>query len=279
MGNTITCNLPYGHTVKIFSPYNGNSVEEYVKIVNIEGLNDFYADISSIERVGIDGALYTGRKVTYKTLTVTVDIDDARIKWFDFYSFFSKSAVYTIYWDNKYIHAAISKIDNPFFNNIPRRAVIVFECDAAYWSQDLTIATDLTIAGAAASELTYTDVFGAQDIIPDFYFTFGAQVTQSITGLSIASSSAADNKYRYDFVFDKSVVAASGGAIQWAHKKPNYILYLSGSTWASTLLTTWPQEGARVRLGDTYAITLQQSSDNVAQALNIKTIGIVRDYN
>jgi len=279
MGNTITCNLPYNHTFSIFSPYNGESVEQYIKIVNVEGLNDCYADISSIERVGIDGALYTGRKVTYKTLTVTFDVEDARIKWFDFYSFFNKTAVYTIYWDNKYIHAAVSKIDNHFFGNVPRRATVVFECDAAYWSQDLTISSNLTIEGTAATQLTYIDILGVQDILPDFYFTFGAQVTQSIAGLSLVSVSSSDNKYRYDFAFSSSIIAAAGGAIQWDRKRPNYVNYLSGSSWKSALLTTYPQEGARVRLGDTYAVTLQQSSDNIAQTLNIKTSGIIRDYN
>lgn len=279
MESRLVLKLPYNHQFTIVSPCSGSTVAAYARVVSVEGLNSFYADISSIPRVGVDGALYTGQKMTYKTLTVQVDASDEKITWIDFYSFFTKSAVYTLLWDNKYIHAAISKIDMQLFDNVLKIATIVFECDAAFWSTDVSISTDLTLSKTAATAFTYTDILGRQDINPDFEFIFGAQVDQSISGITIKSESSADARYIYSWEFSAILIPQEGATLRWFHTIPNYMYYLREGTYYRMKIISSPDAGARVRLGDTYAVTLQQSDLNIAQQLKIKTIAVTRDYN
>lgn len=272
-------NLPYGHTFSIESPCNGATVESYARLKDIDGLNDAESTISAIERVGMDGTLYTGNTPAFKNITVVLDLSDSRIKWIDVYSFFNKCVVYTIYFDSWHIKAALSQIKRDFFNRKADELTLVFECATPYWTRDFAMTQTLVCNAETPVTFSTPIVFGLAESTAKFTFTLSNLEENTVTGFRLKPVDVSDDKYTISASDMSPIFTPVTGAkwiFDWA--KNSYLTSEFSGRSRNIEIAGYPAPDKRFCLGRDYEFNLIQGLANTAVKVIFTATGTLRSY-
>lgn len=277
--------LPYNHSIAIVSPNNGGTIAQYAKIVKVDdGLNSALSTITTQTRVGADGAIYVGNKSQYKAMTFTIDVSDNRITWDDFYSFFSKDAIYKIVMDDRYtINGVISKISNPMFNNIDGYAEITMECDASYWSEFLTTTIGpLTMNYVSTQTIELINgiptEYEGQEFEPEIIITIGELAEAGLTGLNILPYDSADSN-KIQLTWLDILVPTTGATISFNPCKSNIVTFDYGTSKTQMTVSGWPSGKTKLKWRETYLFNLVQTDIMTATQATLQINGKGRYYN
>ena len=276
---TLTQVLPYGHSFSIVSPCNGATVESFARIKNIDGLTNAVATVSALERVGMDGTLYTGSTPQFKTISIVIDLSDDRIKWVDVYSFFNKCVSYRLVFDNYYIYAAISQIKRNFFSVDADEMTVTLECGTPYWMRDFVVNHILRVNATTPTRFNVSNAYGIVEAAASFSFAISDLSENTVTGFRLAPVDSSLDKYVYDVQGMSSLYTPVEGAT-WTFR-PNIDSFLTSSYLGRSLqyeLVDYPDVDKRFYLGKEYEFSLYQGVGNTDVVVTLTATGTIRSY-
>ena len=274
---TLTCKLPYGNEFSIVSPCNGATLETYARIYDVDGLNSSLSTVSAIERVGLDGALYTGSAKQYKTLTVSIDVSDHRITWTDLYSFFNKCTVYKLVFTNYYVLAAISQFKRNFFEK-GETLIVTFECSTPYWCRDFSVLNPIVCNGENPVTFTVPDYGTGDEVEADFTFIISDMIENSVKGFYLAPVGYSADRYLYDITLNTVYTPLTGATWYFRPNKDGYVVSAYMGRTARIKVDGYPNPDKVFLLGHDYQLTLKQGVANTKTSVTFMAKGIIRSY-
>lgn len=270
---TLDYKLPYGHVVRIMSRCSAESIK-YMKLLNIDGLNSSLSEINTQESALSEGDIYLGNTPQYKTLTFTFDVSDDNLLCDDFYRFFCKDDLLSIYFDGYYyVKGAITKIDLPLFGNSPQRATVVAECTTAYWMRNLIYGYSLSFTGGTGVLITpeIPEGLDRQEVDMTYEFTISNMV--GVTAINITGTGV-----NLTIPIDISATVAGDGIVVFSPTTSSAVKVIYNGVTTTYNVTGWPDRSQKMSLGNSYAISLTQSSGNTVTAI-LNLTGVGRYYN